>query len=119
MGPHLSGKRLKLCAKYGRPGRSIRCETPELSVPVRPPPVGSAFVGRLPQARAMVGVEVEQSFLFLRHMQFESVIRLRLVEAGGGNRTVARCDVCLLPPQTTGDQKSLSLSGVGVGADRR
>lgn len=94
----LAGRRLSLCLKYGRPGRSVRCEMDEARVPRPQQPVAAAFVGRKPDpasARSPVEVDLGSSGLFLFDREIEPVLRFRLVDRGGcgGGQALAKAEL--------------------------
>jgi len=116
LAPHLAGERIRARVKFGPPGDSKSCESEEVEVPKLQRPVAANFVRRkAAETRpSSIPVELGGTCLFLHQHQAESVIRLRIVQAGVLGKTLAKAEMTLTPPCARVEERDLFL----VGADR-
>mmetsp|Transcript_16104 Transcript_16104/g.46589 ORF Transcript_16104/g.46589 Transcript_16104/m.46589 type:complete len:245 (-) Transcript_16104:125-859(-) len=108
--PELAEKRVKICVKYGKPGESVKCETSALPRPRRTPP--AAFRTRNPRTDCVdTALPVGEACVFLARRQMEFVIRLRLVEADGKRKPLAKAELYCRPLWRQDHRQGLALAG--------
>lgn len=107
--PNLSGRRLRLRVKYGRPGSSVACE-------MQGWPTSASF--ERSGWSKQVDEDDEETCIFLAHQQYDGLLRLRSVW-DGCFRTTAKAELRLPPVWGRVDRQDLDLMAKGLMGRKR